>query len=138
MSILIYINMFVHREREENRRWEKVQTDNQVFCTLLHILFSSYFSFYWVLVSICITYLFPSFFHSHFHTHISHICTVTMPSNPSLVYISLQKTFEVIKVYSHFYWLVIFCTTNIHTRPVRGRGGGRKIMEILVEKKTFF
>ena len=54
--------MFVYREREENRRWEKVQTDNQVFCTLLHILFSSYFSFYWVVVSICITYLFPSFF----------------------------------------------------------------------------
>ena len=47
----------------------------------------------------------------------------TIHCNPSFAYIAVRETFKVLnamRVYSHSYWLVIFCTTN--SIPVLARG----------------
>ena len=47
-------------------------------------------------------------------------CFFTIHYNPSFVKISQLETLEVMLVYSHSYWLAIFCTTN--NQPRAGKG----------------
>ena len=42
------------------------------------------------------------------------LCSFTIRCNPSLAYIAVEifKLITALRMYSHSYWLVIFCTTN--------------------------